>query len=138
MGSMFLTLSLCLINSSCDRLESLVLVGIEPQLLREILTYYTCLPRLFSLNINTEYSFTLGEMTDIYQLIFALPKLKSIEFDTDIFDDTTSILPLSIGTNQQFSSIKRLYIGHACSFKELFAIISYTPQLSFENITCTR
>jgi hypothetical protein len=99
-------------------------------MLCEILTHYICLPRLFSLNINTECSFTLGEMTDIYRLIFALPKLKSIEFDTDLFGDTISILPLSIGTNQQFSSIKRLYINHVCSFKELFSIISYTPQLS--------
>jgi uncharacterized protein YqfB (UPF0267 family) len=129
MENMFLARSLYTINSSCDRLESLVLVGIEPNILRQILTYYTCLPRLFLLNINTECSFTLGEMTDIYQLIFALPKLKSIEFDTDICDDSTSILPLSIGTNQQFSSIKRLYIGHACCFNELFSIISYTPQL---------
>ncbi|CAF3442224.1 unnamed protein product [Rotaria socialis] len=129
MENWFLTMSLCLINSSCNRLESLILVGIELDMLRRLLTHYTCLPRLFSLGIDTKFSFTLGELSDIYQLIFALPKLKSVEFSTDIFDDSNSTLPLLIATNEQFSGIKRLYIGHACSFKELFSIISYTPEL---------
>jgi hypothetical protein len=85
--------------------------------------------RLFSLNINTQSSYTLDELRDIYQSIFALPKLKSFELATDIYGGSQSTLPLSIATNQQFSCIKRLYIHHAVSFKELFAIISYTPEL---------
>ncbi|CAF1218903.1 unnamed protein product [Rotaria sordida] len=129
MEDMFLTMTLFIINSSCDHLESVILFGIEPQILRRLLTHYTCLPRLYSLNIDTKSSCTLKELTDIYQSIFALPKLESIELETDIFDDSESTLPLSITTNKQFNSIKCLYIHHACSFQEVFAIISYTPQL---------
>ncbi|CAF1429446.1 unnamed protein product [Rotaria magnacalcarata] len=129
MDDWFLTMSLCLINSSCDRLESLVVVGIELDLLFQLLTHYTCLPRLFSLGIDTESSSTLEELSDIYQLIFALPKLKSVEFSIDIFDNSNSTLPLSIATNEQFSGIKRLYLDQGTNFKELFSIVSYTPEL---------
>jgi len=99
MEDRFLTLSLCMINSSCDRLESLVLVEIESDILRLLLIHYTCLPRLFSLNINTQSSYTLDELRDIYQSIFALSKLKSFELATDIYGGSQSILPLSIATN---------------------------------------
>ncbi|CAF1186455.1 unnamed protein product [Rotaria sp. Silwood1] len=130
MKNIFLTMTLFIINSSCDHLESIVLFGIESDILCRLLTQYTCLPRLFSLNIDTKSSSTLDELTNIYQSIFALPKLKSFELETKIFDDSQSILPLSIATNQQCcSSIKRLYIHHSVSFNELFAIISYTPKL---------
>jgi len=100
MENEFLTLSLCLINSSCDRLESLVVVGIESDILHLLLTHYTCLPRLFSLNINTQYSYTLDELSDIYRSIFALPKLKSFELATDPYDESQLTLPLSITSNQ--------------------------------------
>ena len=128
MEDMFFTLSFCLFHASYDRLESLTIIDIKSNTLRLLLNHYKCLPRLFSLNINTETNYTLTEMTDIYQLIFALPNLKSFEFETDIID-VLSILPLSIASNQQFNNIKYLYIHHSCDVNELFAIISYTPQL---------
>ncbi|CAF1071762.1 unnamed protein product [Rotaria sordida] len=129
MEDMFLSMTLCVIDSSYDHFESVSLFGIEPDILHLLLTHYTCLPRLFSLNIDTKSSCRLKELSDIYQSIFALSKLESIELETDIFDDSESRLPLSIATNKQFSNIKYLYIHHSCSFQELFAIISYTLQL---------
>ncbi|CAF3762461.1 unnamed protein product [Rotaria sordida] len=129
MEDMFLSMTLCVIDSSYDHFESVSLFGIEPDILHLLLTHYTCLPRLFSLNIDTKSSCRLKELSDIYQSIFALSKLESIELETDIFDDSESRLSLSIATNKQFSNIKYLYIHHSCSFQELFAIISYTFQL---------
>jgi hypothetical protein len=122
-------MSLLMINSSFNHLESLTFHQIEADILARLLTHLTCLPRLFSLNINTQWVLDLETLSDIYQLIFALPKLKFIEFDTDIGSTSAASLPLSIATDKQFSSIKHLYIHHSCDMNELFTIMSYTPEL---------
>jgi len=115
------------IDSSFNRLESLVLDNIEPDILILLLPKLICLPRLFSLTIDTWYA--LKELNVIYQLVFALPKLrytKCSASESEQFDITVS---LPIVTNKQFSTIEYLVIDHGCTFKELFTIISYTPQL---------
>ncbi|CAF4723739.1 unnamed protein product [Rotaria sp. Silwood2] len=112
------------INSSFDHFESLVLSEIEPTILIEFLSNLTCLPRLFSLTIDMLYNST--ELSDIYQLIFALPKLKYLKCSAEDSDINVS-LPFSL--KGQFSTIEYLIINHSCSFNELSAILSYTPQL---------
>ncbi|CAF1157609.1 unnamed protein product [Adineta steineri] len=128
-NAMFPATSLFIVISQCMHLESLVLYNIRAHLLHSLLKNLTKLPCLFLLKVNTHNSFTLQEISDTYQFTFALPKLKYFEFDTDTYDTTNLILPLSIATHQQFSHITCFCIGQSCSYKELFPIISYTPEL---------
>ncbi|CAF4459519.1 unnamed protein product [Rotaria sp. Silwood2] len=120
------------INSSFDHLESLVLSEIEPTIFIEFLSNLTCLPRLFSLTIDMLYNST--ELSDIYQLIFALPKLKYLKCSAEDSDINVS-LPFSL--KGQFSTIEYLIINHSCSFNELSAILTYTRQLRHLNFAHT-
>jgi hypothetical protein len=113
--------------SSFIHLESLVLSSIEPEILRLILSQLTSLPRLFSLTINTEY--ISKDLTDIYQLIFQLPKLKYMNFLIWEYQDSTTTVSSPISTYEKFSPIEYFVINHPSTFNEVFAIISYTPQL---------
>jgi hypothetical protein len=123
-------------DSSFNCLESLVFCSIESDKLTSILPKLTCLPRLFSLKIDTWP--IKKDLGDIYRLIFNLPKLKYIKYtamESNEFDITIS---LPIATNEQISSIEYLIMDHSCAFDELFAIISYTPhlrRLKFLNLT---
>jgi hypothetical protein len=82
------------------------------------------LPRLLSLTIHIFND--LIDLTNTYRLIFTLPMLKYYQFLTGCEDLTVS---LPIATNQQFSPIEHLILDHCCTFNELSAITSYTPQL---------
>ncbi|CAF3666280.1 unnamed protein product [Rotaria sp. Silwood1] len=119
-----LLISSYLIDSSLDRLESLVLIGFETTKLLSLLLKLTCLPRLFSLTI---YIFdTLEEFSEIYRLIFVLPKLKYIKCSSSEFRVSVS---LPIATNQEFSTIEHIVIDHSCTLNEFYIIVSYLPQL---------
>ncbi|CAF5061595.1 unnamed protein product [Rotaria sp. Silwood1] len=120
------------IDSSLDHLESLILSEIESTILIQLLSKLTYLSRLFSLTIDMLYDSI--QLTDIYQLIFALPKLKYLKFSTEDSDINIS-LPFSL--KNQFSTIEYLIINHSCTFNELSAILSYTPQLSRLNFAHT-
>ncbi|CAF4076208.1 unnamed protein product [Rotaria sordida] len=129
-------ISLFTIDSSFNCLESLMFNSIEPNVLISVLPKLTCLPRLFSLTIDT-WSIQ-NDLGDIYRLIFNLQKLKYIKFTSTDSNDYDITISLPIATNEQISSIEYLNINHACAFDELFAIISYTPQLrrlKFLNLT---
>jgi len=119
-----LRFSLFPINSSFDHLESLVLNDVESTILCLILSNLTCLPRLFSLTINTWH--TLQDLNDIYRLIFDLPKLKSIKLSAEYIDTSLS-LPFAL--EKQMSTIEHLLIDHPCTLNELSALLSHTPQL---------
>jgi hypothetical protein len=118
------------IDSSFDHLESLVLYEIQPIILTSLLTNLTRLPRLFSLTI--EASDTLNELYDVYQFVLTLPKLRYVKFSAE-----ESNIPISLpfATNTQLSTIEYLVIDHPCTFGELFAILSYTPQISYLKLT---
>ncbi|CAF3883786.1 unnamed protein product [Rotaria sp. Silwood1] len=118
------------IDSSFDHLESFVLDQIEPTILIQLLSKLTCLPRLFSLTIDMLDH--LSKLTDIYQLIFALSKLKYLKFtvyDTDFVNTS-----LSFFRNSQVSSIEYLIIEHRCDFNDLLTVLSYTPRLRHLNV----
>jgi hypothetical protein len=85
-----------------------------------------CLPRLFSLTIDTWNA--SENLNDIYQLLFALSTLKQCRFIFDIKDDPIS---LPMATNEQQSPIEYFSIYHPCTLNELFTILSYTPQLRY-------
>jgi hypothetical protein len=112
------------LDSSLNRLESLSVVEIGNDILLSLLISLVRLPRLFSLTIAT---WGCNEnIKQVYPLIMALPTLKYYQF---WFPGDKYSISLPIATNQQFSSIEHLVIEHSCTFNELSAIISYTPQL---------
>jgi hypothetical protein len=116
--------SLLYINSSFQHLESIVLLSPQPNTLKLILNELISLPRLFSLTIKP-YHFS-RDLTDIYRIVLTLPVLKY--YSISVLTSQLSIL-LPISTNQQPSTIEYLIINHCCTFNELSAIVSYTPQL---------
>jgi hypothetical protein len=120
------------IDSSLDHLESLVLSKIEPIILIELLSNLTCLSRLFSLTIDMLYN--SNELSDIYELIFALPKLKYFKCSAK---DTDINVSLPFALKNQSSTIEYLIINHSCTFNELEVILSYTPQLCRLNFAHT-
>ncbi len=126
------TISSFNIDSSFIHLQSFVISSIEPKILRLLLPKLTSLPRLISLSIDTWY--TLKDVTDIYQFIFQLPKLKYMKFSAMKSEDSSITVSLPIATDKQFSLIEYLVIHHLCTFNEFFSIISHTPHLHRLNL----
>ncbi|CAF0833965.1 unnamed protein product [Rotaria sordida] len=112
------------IDSSFDHLESLIIIDISENILLSLLANLYSLSRLFSLTIDTQHR--INDLSDIYRLIFTLPKLKYIKCSSEIY--VTCDL-LSMATNEQFSNIEYFIIEHPFAFKELCTLISYVPQL---------
>jgi hypothetical protein len=118
------------LDSSLDRLESLVLHEAELPILFSLLSKLISLPRLFSLTIDMWNS--CGRLSDIYKLIFLLPKLKYFKCWAEVWNLNISI-PFAL--KNEFSPIEYLNIHHFCTFNELERILSYTPQLRRLNLS---
>ena len=86
------------INSTYSHLESLTLRRIESDLFMPILLKLNLLPRLFSLILDAAGD--LETLTDIYKIVFTLPKLKY--YYCFMIQEYTPI-SLAIATNKQFS-----------------------------------
>ncbi len=86
------------------------------------------IPCLFSLSIDTRDR--LNDLSDVYRLIFSLPKLKYAECSSKDYGISASIL-LPMATDERFNPIESLIIDHYCTYKELFAILSYTSELRY-------
>jgi hypothetical protein len=112
------------IDSSLDRLESIVLNEIEPSILFSLLSNLTTLPRLISLTIDISY--TLNDLTDVYRLVFALSKLKYLKCSAS---DINTLISLPLSSKTQTSPIEYFLIDHYCTLNELSILLSYTPQL---------
>ncbi len=105
-------------------LHSLAVDGISSGKLIKMLKSLATLPRLLSLTINA-YNFN-GKSSNIYQLIFSLPHLKSNKL---IIDEDDSSISLRMAANQQISSIEYFIIDHNCVFNDILILLSYTPQI---------
>jgi hypothetical protein len=128
----------CIIDSSFNRLESIVLDGITSKQIMILLFYLRSLPRLFSLKIqlNDEWE---GDLGDIYRLIFSLPSMKfnRLTFEVDIHDLYQELdISVPFAINERFSTIEYLIINHNCTSQELFSIVRHTPRL--RHLTCER
>ena len=123
--------TLCSVDLSYSRLESIVLNGIKWNQLLPLLIDCMKLPRLFSLNIRLIGPY--DELDDVYQCIFKLPFLKYIKVSV-VIDNTIGLLPIS--TSEQISTIQYLNINHKCTLDELFVLLSYTSHL--HHLTCER
>jgi hypothetical protein len=114
------------IDSSFHHLESLVIDQIPSAVLISILSNLSSLPCLGSLTIDVQYRFS--DLTEVYRLIFALPKLKYIKCSAN---EHFTLVSLPIANDKQFSTIEYLIINHECTFNTLCTLISYTPQLRY-------
>ncbi|CAF4762685.1 unnamed protein product [Rotaria sp. Silwood1] len=120
----------CNVDSSFNRLESVILNGLSDYKLLMILFYLNSLPRLFSLTIELEDYY--NNISDIYQIIFRLPCLRFYKMSLLDSLETNIFIPISI--NEKFSTIEHLVLNHDCDLNELTSILSHTPHL--RHLTC--
>ncbi|CAF4902542.1 unnamed protein product [Rotaria sp. Silwood1] len=116
----------CIIDSSFNHLESIVLNEITNDKLQILLPNLKNLPHLFSLTIylKIDYSYNFN---DIYQMIYRLHILKYNKLS--LLDNKQSNLIVSSTVNVQFSTIEYLVIDHNCSVNQLMSLLKSTPQL---------
>ncbi len=116
------------IDRSFNRLESLVLNGIQSDKLILLLPNLNALPYLFSLKIRLEKQFR--NFPTLYFLIFRLPVLKYYKISAirDIFSPSIQY------TINGFSSIEHLVMDYDCHLPNLIKVLSNTPQLRY--LTC--
>jgi hypothetical protein len=128
----------CIIDSSFDRLESIVLSRISIARSVILLFYLKSLPRLFSLTMDID-SEENNDLNDIYRMIFSLSSLKYTKLSLSSWfgdEDVNVFVPLAV--NEAFSTIEYLIIDHPCSTNELLSIVCHTPRLrhlSCQNLT---
>jgi hypothetical protein len=123
----------CLIDSSFNRLESIVLSGLTDHQLLRMLFYLNSLPRLLSLTIQMEEDYYYN-LDDIYRLIFSLPSLRYNKLSLSSCDDVDIALPNII--NEKVCFITHLVIDYLCTINQLISLLSHTPQLC--HLTCER
>jgi len=118
------------IDSSFDRLQSLIFNRARHDELISLFPVLISLPRLFSITIH--FNDETVNLTDIYRQIFLLPFLKKFELSAKVYSLTMS---LPINKFEQHSHMKRMIINYACTLTELITFLSYTPLLA--HLTCT-
>ncbi|CAF3892652.1 unnamed protein product [Adineta steineri] len=118
------------IDYSFNNVQSIFIEDIEKDQLISLLTHLRDLSCLYLLNIKSSDLFE--DLSQIYQLIFSLPKLKSNKLG--LYADQYSI-SIPISNNQQLSPITYLHIAHSYTFDELSALLSYTPSLRHLNLS---
>ncbi len=82
--------------------------------------------RLFSLNLSTDGDFLEEDLGQIYRLIFSLPVLKHITLFSRALHPAIS---LGLNTDNRYSTIECMTIGHSCYLDRLMTLLSYTPRL---------
>jgi hypothetical protein len=122
--------NLCNIDSSFNRLESLVLNKIKSDQLIKLFLKLTVLTCLISLSVQLDDD--NPRINNIYQLIFCLHFLKYNHLAIKKFDDR--FILLSNEKNEQFSSIEYLNIEHYITLKNLMSLLSHTP--GFRHLIC--
>jgi len=124
----------CNIDSSFNRLESIVLNQLATYKLTIILFYLNSLPRLSSLTIQLEEDYS-NNITDIYRLIFRLPYLTYNKLSV-LSDEEESDILMPLAINEKPSTIKYLVITLNYTLNELTSLLLYTPHL--QHLICER
>jgi hypothetical protein len=125
----------CVIDSSFNCLESVVLHSILPSEPVAMLSPLKSLPRLFKLTIHFyKYDHSYINLRDMYFLIFQLPYLKYNSLSLSIQVPYTNLL--SPPSNACFNMIECLYIGYGYTLYGLMSILYYTPKL--RRLSCTK
>ena len=121
----------CMMYSSWNHLQSLVLDQISSFKLLVLLFYCKSFPRLYSLKISLNDS--PKSFTDVYQMIFSLPVLKCLQLK--VSENKHMIMSIPMAMDEQISSIEYLSIDCYCDLDEILRLMSYTPRLS--HLSCT-
>jgi hypothetical protein len=118
-----------MIDSSFHRLEWIFFNEVTFDQFVMLLFYLKSLPRLFSLNTQLVDKWT-GNVGNIYRMIFSLPALKynTLIFESDNTEEELNV-SLPFATNERFSTLEYLNIGHKCATRQLFSILRHTPEL---------
>ena len=112
------------IDASFVRLEFLHLNHIYSGNLIPLLNSLADVRRLTSLKLSVWDH--LRDISNVYQLIFALPSIKFLEVKTNTVIKT---IDLTMPTPERYSQIEYLVVKHQCSTDNLLALLSYTPRL---------
>jgi hypothetical protein len=126
----------CIIDSSFNHLQSIILRGLDTKNSVMPLFYLTSLPHLFSLTI---YIDAQGDcdLRNIYRMIFSFPSLKYNKvslFSCPIVEHTNTFIPVAI--NEKFSTIEYLIINYRCNLDDIFYMLYHTPRL--RHLTCRK
>ena len=124
----------CNIDSSFNRLESIVLSGVSINRYMILLSYLKYLPRLFSMTIysNEEGSCNLNS---IYRSIFSLPSLKYNNLTlSSLWEHIYGTIHVPFVIDEKFNTIKYLVINHGFTTDELISMLYHTPKLC--HLTC--
>ncbi|CAF4257348.1 unnamed protein product [Adineta steineri] len=116
--------------SSFQSFQSLILYSVKPDILSSLIHQLASLPTFYSLTIDlcTEEQ----DHTNIYQSIFNLPKLKYLKYRTCDYGDIDIVISLPIATtDQQKTSIEYFIMSQRSSMKDLFTLLSYTPNVRY-------
>lgn len=113
-------LSIISIDSSYHCLQSLYLDDIPPSIIIPILKNLVTVPCLSSLTVK------LDRLTEVYQLIFQLPKLEYLCCQSS---SVFGRISLPTADQTQLTSIKKCIIDHSCSLRDFFHLISYMPRI---------
>ena len=119
----------CILDSSFNRLQSIVLKDVEAHNCLFIFSCLKPLPHLFSLTTSMTIRWVY-DLNHIYRTILSFPSLKYHKLSLPPIsqcDNPNMIIPLAI--NETFSTIEYLVIDHHCSFFEVYCVIRHTPQL---------
>lgn len=119
-------LSFCIIDSSFNRLQSLILNKISTHNLITCLFYLKSLPHRLSLNIYIDDCF--DHLANIYRMVLDLSRLKY--FNLKICKSNQLDLNIPISNDNKLSSIEFLVLNHYCTFNEVLQLVLYTPKLT--------
>lgn len=109
-------------NSSFTCLQSIIFKDIQYDTFILILQNLLTLPQLYSLT--SQIISIENDVTDLYQLLFLLPKLRYARISSSIDSITFPIV-----LKHQSITLKYLIIQHSCSLKNLICLLSHTPNL---------
>ncbi|CAF1399140.1 unnamed protein product [Adineta steineri] len=109
--------------------QSLILYSVKPDILSSLIHQLSSLPTFYSLTIDvgTEEQ----DHANIYQSIFNLPKLKYLKYRTCDYGDIDIVISLPTATDQQKTSIEYFIMSQRSSMKDLFTLLSYTPNVRY-------
>ena len=118
-----------ILNSSFNRLESIIIGRINQAQFEPFLLQLHSLPCLYALSINIDERG--GVSTYLFPPVFDLPVLKYIKVSSN---NNPWSFSRSIFNSKKFNAIEYMYLNITCNCNTLIDILSYTPKL--RHLTC--
>ncbi|CAF1360040.1 unnamed protein product [Rotaria sordida] len=126
----------CILDSSFNRLQSIVLKDVEAHNSLFVFSCLKLLPHLVSLTMSMTIPWFYN-LNHIYRTILSFPALKYNKLSLPPISQCNNpniFIPVTI--NEKLNTIEYLVIDHHCAFFELYSLIYHTPQLRY--LICRR